>query len=350
MLCLFCFAQYFIYAQTPTHNPIDPHWQLKWEDNFDTFNSNIWAKADTAARGNPQRPQLYLANQIWVSGGNLVIALNNTPITCPTPAPDTHWVCEQCTSGKTYNYRSGHMQSKSPYKPQYGYIEERIKFPYKEGKKWGFWPAFWTNVWSGQNTNAADFEIVEIFHRNNPPDHFQIGTARTYNPHDGDGPFFIYPSNFSYADWHTYAIEWNKDRVIWYLDGKAIASVNNHRIVDPTSLILNLDVIPENAYLPQTSPYFEEKMYVDYVKVYQLKCDKNTVVNDITNFNTYNYAVKKSITLSNATTIPAGSNITLRANDFIELKPGFEVQTGRELYLDVSPCETVNVGQTHNRN
>jgi hypothetical protein len=49
-------------------------------------------------------------------------------------------------------------------------------------------------------------------------------------------------------------------------------------------------------------------------------------------------AVQKSITLSGATTIPAGSNISLRATDFIELKAGFEVPTGRELYLDVTPC------------
>ena len=80
-------------------------------------------------------------------------------------------------------------------------------------------------------------------------------------------------------------------------------------------------------------------MYVDYVKVYQLKCDKNTVVTKIPNFNTYNYAVKKSISLSGATIIPKSSNISLRATDFIELKPGFETPLGTEMYLDVSPCQ-----------
>jgi len=39
-----------------------------------------------------------------------------------------------------------------------------------------------------------------------------------------------------------------------------------------------------------------------------------------------------------------GNNITLRATDFIELKPGFEVQTGRELYLDVTPCDNSLTG------
>lgn len=50
----------------------------------------------------------------------------------------------------------------------------------------------------------------------------------------------------------------------------------------------------------------------------------------------------KSISLSNATTLPANSNIFLRATDLIELKPGFEVLTGRELYLGVAPCD-VNI-------
>jgi hypothetical protein len=80
-------------------------------------------------------------------------------------------------------------------------------------------------------------------------------------------------------------------------------------------------------------------MYVNYVKVYDLKCDKNTVVNEIYNFNTYNYAVKKSITMSGATTIPTNSNISLRANDFIKLEAGFYAPAGTTLYLDVSPCE-----------
>jgi len=333
---LLCFMQYFVFAQTPTN---DSHWQLKWQDNFDTFDTNKWIKGHNAVHGNPEEPQLYLESQVFTSNGNLVLTLNNTKVTCPAPGVYSG-VCNQCTNGKQYNYRSGLVETKEDYNTQFGYIEARIKFPYREGKKWGVWPAFW--VWHGWNapySNAAEIDICEIFARNNPPDRFEHGIVRFYGPNpprEAWGITHVF-SNFSYADWHTYAIEWNPSRIIWYLDGKAITSLSNHKIVDPVRIILNLAVLKENAYLPQTSPYFEEKMYVDYVKVYQLKCDKNTVVNEISNFNTYNYAVKKSISLSNATTIPANSNISLRATDFIELKAGFEVQTGRELYLDVNP-------------
>lgn len=329
-----------VFSQTPAN---DPHWQLKWQDEFNTFNSDIWSRGDTAAAGGTnQQPQLYLANQVWVSGGNLVIALNNTPITCPTPAPNTNWICEPCIPGKTYKYRSGWVSSNPAYNTRYGYIEARIKFPWRDGKKWGFWPAFWTTQWVNPHTNAAEIDICEIFARNNSPNRFVTARIIAYNPTDNIGTFHEL-SNFSYADWHTYAIEWDKNRLIWYLDGKPIYSLNDHKVVDPVRLILNLAIlngVNDGQYHPQTSPYFQEYMYVDYVKVYSLKCDKTTEITKITNFTNYNYAVKKSITLDNQTTIPANSNITLRATDFIALLPGFEVDTGRELYLDVTPCSS----------
>ena len=159
--------------------------------------------------------------------------------------------------------------------------------------------------------------------------------ATSQSPREGWGGTRTFP-NFSYADWHTYAIEWDRNRIIWYLDGKPVSSLSGHGIVYPVRIILNLALENEPASA------FETHMYVDYVKVYQLKCSIGsliTVINEIPNFNTYTYEVKKSISLSGATTIPAGSNISLRANDFIELKPGFEVPVGRELFLDVSPCE-----------
>jgi hypothetical protein len=160
--------------------------------------------------------------------------------------------------------------------------------------------------------------------------------------------------NFSYEDWHTYAVEWDRDKIIYYVDGIAIRTVINSNIdnygasiIDPVRIMLGSGVA--SGFLLDNS-YFEEYKYVDYVKVYQLKCDKNTAIAQIPNFNTYNYAVKKYISLSNTTTIPPNSNITLRAAEYIELTHGFEVPLGSELYLDVSPCgEVVNVGQIHNK-
>jgi len=330
------------FTQSPANN--DPHWQLNWEDNFNFLNTNIWKMGDYGIHD--KEPQLYLSNQVRTENGYLVIEINNNAITCPTPVPPTNWVCDTCISGKTYNYRSGVIVTNQPYNTQFGYIEAKIKFPYR--KDWSFFPAFWVYLgWDIPKTkNYAEIDICEIFGSRHLDDTYNKGIFREY----GDEALGIKPdswgsvqtfSNFSYTDWHTYAIEWNKDRIIWYLDGGAINSLSNHGIVDPVRIILNLAVQNHEGHLPSTTSPFEYFMYVDYVKVYGLKCDKNTVINEISNFNNYDYAVKKSITMSGATTIPTNSKITLRANDFIELKPGFYAPLGANLYLDVSPCETL---------
>lgn len=78
LLCLRTFGQ------TPSN---DPHWQLVWEDTFNSFDASKWLKVDWAQHG---EPQLYLANNITVSNGNLVIKVNNNPTYCP-PNPPTVW-------------------------------------------------------------------------------------------------------------------------------------------------------------------------------------------------------------------------------------------------------------------
>jgi len=327
-----CCAHYFAFAQTPAN---DPHWQLKWEDQFNSFNTSKWLKGEYGDHYG--EPQLYRTSQVWTSNGNLVIEVINAKDTCPTPKPPRVGESGSCEPGTKYNYKSGWVETTPAYNVKFGYIEARIKLPYRAGKQWGFWPAFWT--FSSGATNAAEIDIFEMFsgHYNNP-NTLSNGIHRHYNFNEGYGISHEF-SNFNYTDWHTYAIEWNADRIIWYLDGNAIRTLNSHSIAGPVRIILNLAIQKESKYLPPTSPPFQEYMYVDYVKVYQLRCDKNSVVTKITNFNTYDYSVKKSISLDNQTIIPANSNITLRATDFIELKPGFEVQTGRTLYLDVTPCE-----------
>jgi len=338
----YLFIHHIAFTQTPNN---DPHWKLDWEDQFNNLNTNRWIIMHNGKHGD--EPQLYRENQVWVSNGNLVIEVNNTKVNCPDPAPwPPSGSCGKCVSGKEYNYRSGWVETTSAYNTQFGYIEARIKLPWRRenGKSWGFFPAFWTWQGEGAQYNEAEIDIFEMFGGEyKQPNTLNTCVHRCYPSSDptcinGDMSRSHTLSNFDYTNWHTYAIEWNANRIIWYVDGKAIRALVNHNIVDPVRIILNLAIQEEKKYLPPTSPAFQEYMYVDYVKVHQLKCDKNTVVNEISNFNTFNYAVKKSITMSNATTIPSGSNISLRATNFIELKPGFEVTTGRELYLDVTPC------------
>ena len=335
ILLLFCFIPVLVFTQNPIY-PNDPHWQLKWEDNFNTFDTtHKWMRAHYCDHAG--EPQLFLKQNVWVANGNLVIEINNNKAYCPSnPPPVTTYACGSCVEG-WHNFTSGWVDTRSTFYTKFGYIEARIKLPYRPGF---FHHAFWT--WKGSGEHMDEIDIFEMGWQ---PKSNEVTTNihtcyydSITNPDCLENYFQEHSfSGFNYSDWHIYAIEWDVNKITWYIDNIPFRTSINPGIIDPVRLILGMGI--KNA---PTSPPFQEHMYVDYVKVYQLNCDKNTVVTQIPNFNTYNYAVKKSISLDGQTQIPNNSNITLRANDFIELKPGFEVQTGRELYLDVSPCEIPN--------
>ena len=75
------------------------------------------------------------------------------------------------------------------------------------------------------------------------------------------------------ARFHTYAIEWNKDVVVWYVDG-----VERHRSCEGVPqkemyLIMNLAIggpVPGN---PDENTKFPNSFDIDYVRVYK-KIDK----------------------------------------------------------------------------
>ena len=346
--------QNITFAQTPTYHN-DQNWQLKWEDDFSTLNSDRWLVKNNFDHYGKE-PQVYRTQNSYTNNGNLILEVKSEEYCCPPGSVNPSNCARQDAIGNCYQYTSGWVETKPAYKTQFGYIETRIKFPYREGEEWGFWPAFWT--FSSGAENAAEIDICEIFNGT----HDMTNTITTcvhtcyHNeelyPYPEIDPDCIKPSlgrvhtfpNFDYTDWHTYAVEWDANRITWYVDSIVFRTLENkdfdnngNSIMGPVRIILNLAIQKDSKYHPPTSPPFSERMYVDYVKVYQLKCS-NTIINEIPNFNEYCYTVKKSISLSSATTIPAGENITLRATDYIELANGFEVPPNTELYLDINPC------------
>ena len=336
--------QGIVFAQTPTFHD-DLHWQWRWEDNFNTFDNTKWLRAHLCDHN--KKPFLFLKENAWVINGNLVIEANNYGAYCPPqPLPVSTWSCGSCLEG-WHSFTSGWVETHSAYHLKFGYIEAKIKLPYIADF---FHSAFWTWQGAGAQHNQAEIDIFEMLGW--LPSNIMttnIHTCYTDNNSNCNEEFYQEHllSNFNYTDWHIYSIEWDADRIIWYVDGKSIRAQSNHGINDSVRLIFDIGIRKDAT----TFPPFQEYMYVDYVKVYQLRCDKNTPVYEITNYdnpqapNYYNYAVKKLISLSGTSSLTAGQNVFLRAAEYIELTNGFEVPLGAELYLDISPCEMVKTGR-----
>lgn len=321
-----------LHAQTPVN---DLHWQMTWEENFNTLNTNMWSVADLFDHYG--EPQVYKSGNVSVNGGNLIITVKQEMYSCPSFNVNP-WHCtrQYNSGGLPYSYTSGWVETKQPYNTKYGYIESRIKMPYG----FGFWPAFWTFQGAGiVANNAAEIDIFEML-GHLPNDNVTTNIHLTYP--DGD-PYFQRSQleYFTYTDWHIYGVEWSPDRIVWYVDGRAIRTMYNHNITDPVRIILNMAIEP--AYQPTANQApFPSDMRVDYVRVYDLKTDCNTAINTCSyNFSTHDNKVKKEITIGGGTCVnalPANSNITMRSTDGILISGDFTVPTGAQLYLDVSAC------------
>lgn len=306
------FACLWTFGQTPAN---DPHWQLVWQDEFNTLNTNIWEVANNFDHYG--EPQMYRTNNTSALNGNLVLKVKSE-------------------SYLGHNYTSGWVETKQAYNTQFGYIESRIKLPYG----YGFWPAFWTFIGSGvSGSNAAEIDIFEML--GHSPSN-EITTNIHLNYPDGNIYFQKQtPTNYDYNNtWHTYGIEWSPSKIIWYVDGSPIRLFPNHGIIDPVRIILNLAIEP--SYLSNSSTPFPSEMLVDYVKVYDLKNDCNTIINTCNyNFSTYDNKVKKEIIIGGSScvnSIPNNTNTFLRATDGVLINGDFTVPIGSELYIDVNPC------------
>jgi len=344
LFCIFLF-DFYAYSQTPVD---DQHWQLLFEDNFNSLDTSIWQVANNFDHYG--EPQVYTnrSNNVYVSSGNLVLQVNKETYHCTDL---NGWACNK----EWYNYTSGWIETKSSYNVQYGYMESRIKLPYG----YGFWPAYWTFVGAGV-TNGHNAAEIDIFEMNGDLPSTNMGTNLHMYYCDCEnhscGCDFLndqmcpsYNSAIlcygldvdiaSYANtYHTYAVEWNPSKIIWYVDGVIVRNFPNPGIIDPVRIILNLAITPWK--LPNSTTPFPSMMYIDYVRVYQLKDGTSNTINACSyNFSTYDNQVKQSIKIGGsgcANSITSGSNITLRATDYIEINGEFTIPTGTTFYMDVN--------------
>jgi beta-glucanase (GH16 family) len=118
-LCLFA-------SLAKCDNEEDPNWNLYFEDTFsgNSLNTSVWNVWNNQTHGDREW-QLYLADEVSVSDGNLVIRTSSRT---------------EMYGKKQYNFTSGWVDTSNKVEFLYGKIEADIKLP-KELP--GVWPAWW---------------------------------------------------------------------------------------------------------------------------------------------------------------------------------------------------------------
>lgn len=228
-------------------------WNLVWSDEFNYSglpDSASWINEVGRIRNNELQyyTQRRLENAVVQNGNLLIIGRKE--------------------SFDSAEYTSASITTDGRHAWTYGKVDARIKLP--EGQ--GLWPAFWM---LGQNIHQVDWprcgEIDIMEHINT--ENTLYGTAHWDNgSHISSGG--TTPCDVS--QYHNYSIEWDKDSLRWFLDGRRYHGVCIKDSINSTSefhkpfyIILNLAIGGDWPKDPDSLTIFPDTMMVDYVRVYQ---------------------------------------------------------------------------------
>jgi beta-glucanase (GH16 family) len=255
-------------------------WKLTFSDEFTKFDpvGGPWAKtypwgglAATTNEGNNEL-QAYV-NPNYKGTSNLALGLNPFSIiqdpTDPTdgilqitarPTPSNLQQYVKDSHGNTLPYVSGMLSSYSSFEQKFGYFEMRADLP---GGK-GTWPAFW--MLPKDRTWPPELDVMEVI---GSKPNVVYGTSHTAQDgsHTYHSAWKIGPDLTT--GFHTYGAEWNKNEIIWYLDGQEYGRTSTPADMQKSMyLIANLAVGGDWPGSPDAQTPFPAEMKIDYIKAY----------------------------------------------------------------------------------
>jgi beta-glucanase (GH16 family) len=156
----------------------------------------------------------------------------------------------------------------------YGRIESRILVPSGDA---GLWPAFWslgTDIDRVPWPQTGEIDIMEYVSRI-PDEIFGTIHGPGYSGGNAYGNTYNFPGGVP-ASYHTFTIEWQPDRIEWYVDGilyhtatPADVAPNEWVFNDPVFLLFNMAIGGNFGGPVSDTTTFPQEMAIDYVRVYQ---------------------------------------------------------------------------------
>jgi beta-glucanase (GH16 family) len=179
--------------------------------------------------------------------------------------------------GVTRDYTSTRLKTQGLFAQAYGRFEARIKLPAGQG----IWPAFWmlgedidTFGWP----KCGEIDIMENIGKEPATNHGSLHGPSSVKPTSDLTSTISVPAGQRLSDdYHLYAIEWEPAAVRFYFDSKLYATFTPSRLPaggkwaydHPFFILLNVAVGGDWPGSPDETTVFPQKMFVDYVRVYQ---------------------------------------------------------------------------------
>lgn len=311
-----------IKAQIPP--VLDPAWILR-PDSSEEFNS---LGLDTVNKW-------WIANDRISNSGMQIDYRSNVTFTDTTMKIKADTLPFPVTIGsKTYYYRGGLVASIN-WDYQFGYLEMRAKSPAGEYA----WPNFW--LWSNSCPTPTYYNEIDIMEQGGGDAfdghtmatnwHLYNGTPDCANPDPLLTSNFFHIENLPRLDsaFHKYAIEWNKEGMIWYFDDVPVRTE-----LSPNTPTHRMAIIFGNGVDTIVKPLGDKFdpcfLEVDYMRYYKLKTKCNDTLHICNPGTDYSlHAVQKSIKTGGtggcSPTFNTSDKYTLRATDFVILDVGTEI-------------------------
>ncbi len=253
-------------------------WKLVWSDEFDKPglpDPAKWSYEEGFVRNNEL--QFYTrarAENARIVNGMLVIEARKERFRNPAYVPGTTAKGDWRKTREYAEYTSASLTTRGKGAWTYGRIEVRAKLP--TGR--GIWPAIWTLGTDKSLGWPACGEIDIMENVGFEPDVIQahIHTAK-YNHVMGTSKGDKLTIRKPYEEFHNYIIEWYPDRIDFFVDDlKYFTHVNEKTGPDAWPfdkdqyLILNIAVGGSwGGQKGIDDSIFPQRMYIDYVRVYQ---------------------------------------------------------------------------------
>lgn len=238
-----------------------PGYTLVWADEFDqkevntawwTFeqgNNNGWGNNELEFY--TDRPQ-----NAFVSDGSLIIEAR-----------------QEAYSG--YNYTSARMITKNKKTFKYGRVDIRAKLP----KTKGIWPALWM---LGNNIDAVswpacgEIDILELLGQEPNKMYGTLHWGANFATHQYMTESYTLPAGSFYDQFHVFSMEWKANSIQLYVDDLLFYTATDDEITGGTYPFNNLFFFIFNIAVggnwpgsPDGSTEFPQRMFVDYVRVFQ---------------------------------------------------------------------------------
>jgi beta-glucanase (GH16 family) len=238
-----------------------PGYHLAWADEFSgrSLSSQNWTYdiGNNNGWGN-QELEYYTSstNNAFVSAGNLIIEARQE-------------------SNNGFSYSSARIKTEGIQQFTYGRIDIRAKLPVAHG----MWPALWM---LGSNINTVNWpgcgetDIMELV--GSDPNRV-TGSLHWQHSDGSEGTFnnnYFLPSGDFSQQFHVFSLLWQHDSVQFYVDDNLYVNGNIGDVTSgtypfnlPFFFIFNVAVGGNFPGPPDNTTVFPQRMYVDYVRVFQ---------------------------------------------------------------------------------